>query len=414
MVPESDHRFDQELAEWFSRRGGAWSGTAGELLASLRSSDNPNTLAPTSSAGLYTHLQCHRQELQSLGIDVLLLNNTVPRKVSLRTLPDQQSQRKPPSNTIAADRKADDVNLPSPVTVRKIYSAPLAASASPAPETAHQQIPPTTSDSTPDSATPRPAFGNGPREGFFVNTGEALVAMLEMRRQIRDQGLDLEATVDLVIRRSQQITRCSAVAVGFLPEEIGSQFRSGAVSSRTELAFDANLFQGSLLAGEAVPISDARNHPVLGAKCRREGIGSLIMMPIFRGQDVAGAIEFFFTEGRSFSAEDVMDLALVAGVISESLGGSRNIGVKRTMWSRRPPATGVSQNSAPHSGLKMHSQPEDSKLPQPDTGRAGIVAEAQSTQPESGSPEVVLDTLATKLGTAPGQVWRILKKTWGG
>ena len=36
MLPESDYRFERELAEWFSRRAGAWSGTASELLASLR------------------------------------------------------------------------------------------------------------------------------------------------------------------------------------------------------------------------------------------------------------------------------------------------------------------------------------------------------------------------------------------
>ena len=37
-MSEPDSRFDLELAEWFSCRGGAWSGTAGELLVSLRTS----------------------------------------------------------------------------------------------------------------------------------------------------------------------------------------------------------------------------------------------------------------------------------------------------------------------------------------------------------------------------------------
>ena len=94
------------------------------------------------------------------------------------------------------------------------------------------------------------------------------------------------------------------------------------------MTFDANLFQSRLTAGEAVQIADAQKHPVLGATYRRAGVGSLIMVPIFRHREVAGAIEFFFQEKRSFSPGDVMDLGLIAGVISESLGGSKNVGVK--------------------------------------------------------------------------------------
>ena len=74
MLPESDYRFERELAEWFSRRAGAWSGTASELLASLRSKVSQTIASvPNSSDGLYAYLQSHRQVLQSLGVDVLLL-----------------------------------------------------------------------------------------------------------------------------------------------------------------------------------------------------------------------------------------------------------------------------------------------------------------------------------------------------
>ena len=37
VLPASDHRFDQELMEWFALRGGPWSGTASELLAAIKS-----------------------------------------------------------------------------------------------------------------------------------------------------------------------------------------------------------------------------------------------------------------------------------------------------------------------------------------------------------------------------------------
>ena len=198
-----------------------------------------------------------------------------------------------------------------------------------------RDIPLAKSDSAGKSVTSKSTYGDGPKEGFFVNTGEALFAIVEMRRQIREQGLDLESAVDLVIGRAQQITRSCGIAVGFLPEEIGGRFGTDVATSRKELNFHANLFRSILGAGEAVPLPDAQKHPLLGATCRREGVGSLIMLPIFRGREVAGAIEFFFQEKRSFSPGDIMDLGLIAGVISESLGGFRQVGVKHASG---PPA----------------------------------------------------------------------------
>ena len=53
------------------------------------------------------------------------------------------------------------------------------------------------------------------KKASFSNTGEALFAIVEMRRQIREQGLDLEATVDLVIDRAREITKCYGIESDF-------------------------------------------------------------------------------------------------------------------------------------------------------------------------------------------------------
>jgi len=173
------------------------------------------------------------------------------------------------------------------------------------------------------------ANGDNSEGRVFEHTGESLFAILEMRRWIREQALDLESAVDLVIGRAQQITRSCGIAVGFLPQEIGGQFRTSKATSRKELDFHANLFQSRLVAGEAVQLPDAQKHPLLGAMFRREGIGSLIMVPIFRNREVAGAMEFLFQEKHTFTAGEVMDLGLIAGVISDSLGGAGHTGVKQ-------------------------------------------------------------------------------------
>jgi GAF domain len=250
----------------------------------------------------------------------------------------------------------------------------------------------------------KPIQSDFPKEGFFPDTGEALFAIVEMRRQIREQGLDLEATVDLVIGRAQEITQCYGIAVGFLPQEIGFQSRTG--SHGKDLAFDANLFQSRLVAGEAVQITDAEKHPLMGATYRREGVGSLIMVPIFRNREVAGAIEFFFQEKRSFSAGDVMDLGLIAGVISESIGGSRNVGVKLA----NVPQLGT--DPTPTSDLLEAFLKEDGYSPTPPTEVADAI-DAKTPLAECFVPESIGPAPAPKKPPAtPSHLWRNLKRAW--
>jgi hypothetical protein len=252
-----------------------------------------------------------------------------------------------------------------------------------------------------------PGEGDGPKESPFSNTGEALFAIVEMRRQIREQGLDLEAAVDLVIDHAREITKCYGIEVGFLPQEIGTRSPMGAAASRNGLPFDANLFQSSLTAGEAVQIADAQQHPVLGATYRRAGVRSLIIVPIFRHREVAGAIEFFFREKRIFSPGDVMDLSLIAGVISESLGGSKNVGVK--LASVHPP-----EPNTPTPSLKAGPGTLKKKVLDPgQTAQSAIAATIDPQAPAAESPDptsTVPATTAKKLPAPSGQLWLNLKK----
>jgi hypothetical protein len=399
MLPESDCRFDRELVEWFSRRRGAWSGTATALLASLRTSTGAgSSLSPQSPVELYTHLQSHRQILQSLGVDVML-HNGVPRMVSLRSSQDEP-QRKAPSNTSDYDRNSGSV--PSSVTASKVCSPDSANAVLGGSKFVDRDTPPAKSDSPAKFAASEPAERDGPRDGFFLNTGEALFAIVEMRRQVRERGLNLEETVDLVIGRAQEITRGYGIAVGFLPQEIGFRPRTGAAVSSNKLAFDANLFQSRLVAGESVQITDAQKHPLLGATYRREGVGSLIMVPIFRHREVAGAMEFFFQEQRSFSPGDVMDLGLIAGVISESLGGSKNPGIKLAT------APGKSAPNVKLVGDLLNLDPVHSPPgPNADTIDSKTLV-AETSDPERTVPAVP----PSKLPSASAQLWFNVKRAW--
>ena len=97
VLPESDDRFDQELVGWFALHLGAWSGTAAELLAAVKTRvDVSNDLWPQSPRALYAYMESHKQIFRSLGVAILMPYG-YPRMISLRSCQDEEPASKPPS-----------------------------------------------------------------------------------------------------------------------------------------------------------------------------------------------------------------------------------------------------------------------------------------------------------------------------
>jgi GAF domain len=301
MVPAASEDFlDQELARWFARHGGPWSGTASELLAAINASgvgkDSSSGHWPQSFRALYSHIDSHRQRLRCLGVDALL-HDGPPRMITFRSCPEEE---------------------------REAESSPGVPAVSPARYEAdiQDEAPARSSTTTEHPGDGICATGHNLEGSIFKSTSEARFALVEMRVQIKEQGLKLQPAIDLVVRRTREITRSCGVAIGLLQKDtVVYPARAGAATISGTLDFQGNLFQSCLRTGRALQLRDAQNHPPVGAICRQEGIGSLIIMPLFHKREVAGAIEFLFAERRSFSIGDVMDLELIAGIISESLGG---------------------------------------------------------------------------------------------
>ena len=218
--------------------------------------------------------------------------------------------------------------------------------------------------------------------------------------------------MDLVIGPLQVMTRCCGIAIGFLPRKrIGYPVQTGGYASTKGQHFHANLFQSSLVAGDTVQVTDAQQHPLLGAECKREGIGSLIIVPIFRHQEVVGAIEFLFHEKRSFSSGDVMDLGLIAGVISESLGGhaSRSEAGERTRVhaSDRTREKGKLQHEP---RLKQKADPSE-EPPSLAKDSLAPTSPIESSIIESSIPESVkMGSIASRLVTTTSRLWLAVKK----
>ena len=147
-----------------------------------------------------------------------------------------------------------------------------------------------------------------------------------MRDLIREQNLDPRAAIELMANRAQEITGCCGTTVGLLKQNtVVYPVRTGIGATMAGLELHANFFQSCVRTGGALQLRDARRHPRLGAMCQQEGVGSLIIVPIFHNREVVGAMEFFYRETRSFSTGQVMDLELIAGVVSERLSAAAEV-----------------------------------------------------------------------------------------
>ncbi len=382
MLPEFDDSFDRELAEWFALRKGVWSGTAAELLAAVQGrpdAGKPSWSQPAHT--LYAHLESRRHILRSMGVEVRL-HLGPPRMLSLRHCPVGISAKKPPATAAA-------FHIPPASAVNSI---PLADQGQDAPALSEEAKPAADENSGQDISIARPdsaaRFVSGryaEKEStggrVFENTGTALSTVAEIRSLIRDQNLDLEAAIELMANRAQEITRCCGTAVGLLEQNtVVYAVRTGIGATTAGLDLHANFFQSCVRTGGALQLRDAQRHPILGAMCQLEGVGSLIIVPIFHHRKVVGAMEFFYKESRSFSTGHVMDLELIAGVISERMSAA----------------------------VEGNLKPEE-----PDDGLARSQAR-DNPEPQSldNTDSAILGSLSSRLASAPTRMGRALKRVW--
>jgi hypothetical protein len=317
----SEDYFDHSLVDWFARHGGPWSGTASELLAAMRASTAADADRwPQSFRALYSHIESHQQTLLSLGVDATL-HHGPPRMISLRMCPRENAGRAHSPRPEVCGTEVSGTE----VSGTEVSGIPDSATSLPVPTQGGEQ-PASRTDSEPpvdgEASAAHTGFTNL-ELGIFKNVEEGRFALVEMRVQIGEKGLHLKAAIDLVAARAHEITHACGIIVGLLKAEgVVYTSRAGVASKMGDLEFQANLFQFCLRTGRTVQLRDARSHPLVGAACRKAGIGALIIVPLFHHRTVAGAIEFLFDEHRYFSISDVMDLELIAGIISETFGST--------------------------------------------------------------------------------------------
>ena len=375
MLLESDDRVDRAIAEWFTRNRGIWRGTATELIAALKTeADGACDLYSQPAGALYAHLQSHQQTLRSLGVDVLLLAG-FPRMVSLQPCQKDEHAKSSPSDA-SASKDISDQPKPSPRD---------------AGEAAGHMV------------NDRHTNGDGSEDHVFENSADVLFGIVQMQNGIREQGLDLKSAIDLVAVGTQELTGSSGVAIGLLqkdavvfPSRVGIAVAIAGIPSQTKL------FQSCIQSGGVLPVPDAQNDTVVGSSCRREGIKSLIVVPIFRNREIAGAMEVFFKETRSFSDSDVMTLELITDVVSQQVADASQNDARQTEAQEFLDRPRINENLEPQGG---RAALEEYRLRFSQNANPGTT---------SGSPDLEssIPGSISAAGAAPGRWWFALKSAW--
>ncbi len=363
-LPESADRFEQALVKWFGRHRGVWSGTASELIAAAGTD-----LWPQSPHALYAHIESRRQILRSLGVDVLP-HHGYPRMVSLRSCQEERDTRKTPHEPLG------------PV-------APVAESGM-----AERFV------------NDRDGDGDNPEKHVFENTAAALFDIVEMQGRIKEQSLDLKSMVELVADRTQEIAQCTGVAVGLLHQDNLVYFaRTGRAVAMAGEQSHTKLFRSCLTTGKVLPFPEAQKDGLLGATCRREGVRSLVVVPILHNLKVTGAMELLFKEMRSFSNGDVMTLELIADVVSEGLEGVAHAESRQAEGGEGPREAKAVESLTPP---LRHSWEEKTGL----IGRReGIGSETSLSKP--ATPESSTASTVSGLAAPPNLGWMARMKRKG-
>ena len=167
-----------------------------------------------------------------------------------------------------------------------------------------------------------PAFVPKPSAGT-EEYSSTLGQIVATQHQIEVRQLKGDEALSLISEQLIEICRAAGAAIGLLK---GNTVHYRAIAGiralpvGSEVLIEKALCAASVRSGEAFSCQDvnpqSRND---SGECRRRGIGSLIIVPVLRESDVAGAVEVYYSDPRAFSEQDVNTCQLMAGLVGEVL-----------------------------------------------------------------------------------------------
>jgi putative methionine-R-sulfoxide reductase with GAF domain len=166
-----------------------------------------------------------------------------------------------------------------------------------------------------------------------------LAEIVEAQHEIQMQHLGLDEAMAVVADRVARITGASGAAIGIL-EGSTVRYRAGAGAPAlpvgSEVPLDAAICAASLRTGQVIRSEDVNPEFLFDPEvCRQRGILSLVVVPIYREDEIVGALELYFDRVHGFADQDIHTCQLMGGLVTEAIGRDAESTLKKSMAAER-------------------------------------------------------------------------------
>ena len=156
-----------------------------------------------------------------------------------------------------------------------------------------------------------------------------LAQVAEIQHQIEIRHLKLDEALSLITEQVIEICGAAGAAIGFVAGKT-VHYRAVAgirtLRSGATVTLERALCFPCLRTGEVFRCPDVDPQLLIDAEeCRHRGIKSLIAVPVFRDNKIAGSLELYYSDPHAFTESDVHTCQLLAGVAAEALASGGDL-----------------------------------------------------------------------------------------
>ncbi|MGA9392137.1 MAG: GAF domain-containing protein [Candidatus Sulfotelmatobacter sp.] len=152
---------------------------------------------------------------------------------------------------------------------------------------------------------------------------QSLSAIMEMQRLVAGGKLDVDGAMHLIVEAAKNVANASGVAVGLLK---GGQliYRAGSGSAMAnvgrQVSASLTVTASTKTNREILRVENAQTDTrIEAAICRQFGANSLLILPIYHQQALAGILEVLFSEAHGFQDREVRTYRLMAEQIEAAI-----------------------------------------------------------------------------------------------
>ena len=152
---------------------------------------------------------------------------------------------------------------------------------------------------------------------------QSLSTIVDLQRAVREGQMGEQSTMQLIAERARSVAYASGVAIGLLNRDhlfyaAGTGTAMSYVGMRVKAMLSVSRMSDS--RAEILRVENAEvDQRIEAAVCRQFRAKSLLILPVFRGQALAGVLHVLFDEPHVFEDQEMRTYRILSGILSEAL-----------------------------------------------------------------------------------------------